>query len=91
MFRFTSKSRRNSYCVTLSSTQNSQNVALLNSESSINPDIKDLADSEDMIIVQDDSFIYDDRFAIPDIKFEKSTISDQIRYIQFKKEILCQK
>lgn len=65
--------------VTLSSTQNSQNVALLNSESSINPDIKNLADSEDMIIVQDDSFIYSDRFAIPDIKFEKSTISDQIK------------
>lgn len=56
--------------------QNSQTIALF--ESSINPDLKKVGESEDIIIVQDDSFIYSDGLFEPGITFEKSSISDQI-------------
>lgn len=55
---------------------NSQTIPLL--ESSINPDLKNTNDGEDIVIVQDDSFIYSDGPYIPDVKFEKSTLSDKI-------------
>jgi len=53
---------------------NSQNIPLL--ESSVNPDIKDI--SQNNPIIQDDSFIYSEGLGIPDAKFEKSSLSDQI-------------
>ncbi|MFA6251239.1 MAG: M23 family metallopeptidase [Candidatus Paceibacterota bacterium] len=56
---------------------NSQNIPLL--ESSINPDLKNTNDPEDIIIVQDDSFIYSNGFlGEENLNFEKSTISDKI-------------
>lgn len=57
---------------------NSQNIPLL--ESSVNPDLKNTNDKEDIVIVQDDSFIYSDGIfgPGPDVSFEKSSISDQI-------------
>lgn len=57
-------------------THNSQNIPLL--ESSIDPDLKNINDTEDMIIVQDDSFIYSNGFFGTDVVFEKSSISEQI-------------
>lgn len=55
---------------------NSQTLPLL--ESSVNPDLKHTNDPEDIVIVQNDSFIYNEGSYVPDVKFEKSTISDQI-------------
>lgn len=56
---------------------NSQTVPLL--ETSINPDLKNIDEQEDAIVVQDDSFIYSDSFlGSDDIKFEKSSLSDKI-------------
>lgn len=57
-------------------TLNSQNIPLL--ESSINPDVKGSMEAEDIIVVQDDSFIYSNGPYTPDVKFEKSSISDKI-------------
>lgn len=57
---------------------NSQVIPLL--ESSINPDLNNMNDQDDTVIVQSDSFISSDGlFVFPDIKFEKSLVSDQIR------------
>jgi murein DD-endopeptidase MepM/ murein hydrolase activator NlpD len=55
---------------------NSQTIPLL--ESSINPDLKNSSDINDMVIVQEDSFIYSDGSFGPDVVFEKSPISDLI-------------
>jgi murein DD-endopeptidase MepM/ murein hydrolase activator NlpD len=55
---------------------NSQTIPLL--ESSINPDLKNTNDANDMVIVQDDSLIYSDGSFGPDVVFEKSPLSDQI-------------
>ena len=60
-------------------TLNSQNIPLLTLEPSINPDLNNTNESEDMIIVQDDSFIYSNGFlSEANISFEKSIISDKI-------------
>ena len=65
--------------VTSSSDDNSQNMDLdINREPSINPDLKSQNGTEDIVLVQDDSFIYSDGLPLPDVKFEKSSISDQI-------------
>jgi len=63
-----------------SSDDNSQNMDLTisSSEPSVNPDLKNADSNSDMVIVQNDSFIYSDGMTLPDVKFEKSTISDQI-------------
>lgn len=64
---------------TSSSDNNSQNMDLdINAEPSINPDLKSQNGTEDIILVQNDSFIYSDGLPLPDVKFEKSSISDQI-------------
>ncbi|MBK5215246.1 MAG: M23 family metallopeptidase [Candidatus Pacebacteria bacterium] len=57
---------------------NSQNIDLFNSESAVNPDRKNSSEASDMLIVQDDSFIYTESLFVPDAKFEKSSISEQI-------------
>jgi len=62
--------------ITNDAVRNSQTIPLL--ESSVNPDLKNTNEPEDIIIVQDDSFIYSDGSYIPDVKFEKSSISDKI-------------
>jgi murein DD-endopeptidase MepM/ murein hydrolase activator NlpD len=56
--------------------QNSQNLPLL--ESLVNPDVKNVDDGENSVIVQDDLFIYNEGSFLPDVPFEKSSISDQI-------------
>ena len=56
-------------------SQNSQNMPLL--ETSVNPDLKNSLETDSGIIVQND-FIYSDGLTIPDVKFEKSTLSDKI-------------
>lgn len=56
--------------------QNSQNLPFL--ESSVNPDIKNINDADETLIVQDDLFIYNEGSFLPDVPFEKSSISDQI-------------
>jgi murein DD-endopeptidase MepM/ murein hydrolase activator NlpD len=56
---------------------NSQTISLL-LESSINPDLKNTKEPEALVIVQDSSFIYSEDSFIPDVPFEKSTISDKI-------------
>ncbi len=59
-------------------TLNSQTMPLL--ESSINPDLNNMNDPDNTVIVQDDSFISNDGLLVsPDVKFEKSSVSDQIR------------
>jgi LysM repeat protein len=62
------------------SNENSQNMDLTinNLEPSIHPDIKNADANSDMLIIHNDSFIYSDGVILPDVKFEKSTISDQI-------------
>lgn len=55
---------------------NSQTIPLL--ESSVNPDLKNTNDPEDIIIVQDDSFIYSNGAFGSDVTFEKSSLSDKI-------------
>lgn len=61
-------------------TSNSQNMNLnITSESSVNPDLKSVNDNKDIVVVAEDSFIYNEGSYIPDVKFEKSPISDQIR------------
>jgi len=55
---------------------NSQTMQLL--ESSVNPDVKSAGEDEDIIIVQDDSFIYNNAPLGTDVKYEKSSISDKI-------------
>lgn len=55
---------------------NSQTIPLL--ESSVNPDIKNISDINDMVIIQDDSLIYNDSSFGSDVVFEKSKLSDQI-------------
>ncbi len=63
-----------------SSDNNSQNVAILSTES-VNPDIKNAEPPKDPIIEQGGSFIYNDGLSETDIsslKLEKSSISDQI-------------
>lgn len=55
---------------------NSQIIPLL--ESSVNPDLKNTNEPEDIIIVQDDSFIYSNGLSGTDINIEKSPLSDQI-------------
>jgi len=57
---------------------NSQNMDLLTIEPSVNPDIKNADTQTDPIITQNESFISSDEIYVPDVKFEKSTISDQI-------------
>lgn len=56
--------------------QNSQTIPLL--ESSVNPDLKNTNEPEDIIIVQDDSFIYSNGAFDPGVKVEKSPLSDKI-------------
>jgi murein DD-endopeptidase MepM/ murein hydrolase activator NlpD len=64
----------------VSPNSNSQNIDLdINIEPSVNPDLKNTKNKEDLIIVQDDSFISNEGSFIPDVKFEKSKLSDQIR------------
>lgn len=55
---------------------NSQTMPLL--ESSVNPDVKSAGEEEDLIIVQDDSFIYNNAPLGTDVKYEKSSVSDKI-------------
>ena len=55
---------------------NSQTVPLL--ETSINPDLKNTNEPKDIVIVQNDSFVYSDGLSVSDIKVEKSPLSDQI-------------
>lgn len=55
---------------------NSQTIPLL--ESSVNPDLNHTNEPEDIIIVYDDSFIATEYPYIPDVKVEKSLLSDQI-------------
>src|ERR1035437_9558148 len=55
---------------------NSQTIPL--PESSINPDLKNTNEPKDIVIVQNDSFIYSDGLSVPDVKFEKSPLSDQL-------------
>ena len=62
---------------------NSQNVPLL--ETSINPDLKNSHKPEEIIIVQDDSFIYNSGLLGTDVKVEKSLVSDQISVYTVKK------
>ena len=64
--------------VTVSSdTHNSQTLPFL--ESSMNPNVKDATNkSDNTVLVQNDSFISNEGVFIPDVKFEKSTVSDQI-------------
>lgn len=54
---------------------NSQTIPLL--ETSLNPDSKSI-EEEDLIIVQDDSFIYNNGLAGMDIPYEKSSVSDKM-------------
>ncbi len=54
---------------------NSQTMPLL--ETFINPDAKNLPE-EEAIIIQDDSFIYNNGLAGMDVSYEKSTISDKM-------------
>ena len=62
---------------TSSDAHNSQTLPFL--ESSMNPDIKNTTDkSNNTVLVQNDSFISNEGAFIPDVKFEKSTVSDQI-------------
>lgn len=59
---------------------NSQNMNLsISSESCANPDLKNANDEGSTVAVAEDSFIYNEGSYIPDVKFEKSSISDQIR------------
>lgn len=61
-------------------TTNSQNMDLsISSESCVNPDLIAVNSSTDLFAVQSDSFIYNEGSYVPDVKFEKSPISDQIR------------
>jgi len=60
------------------SISNSQTIALLESQSSINPDVVDLNNSDDPMMLQEDSFIYYDRLFEPGVIFEKSSQSDKI-------------
>jgi LysM repeat protein len=57
---------------------NSQTIPLL--ESSVNPDLKNTNEPEDIVIVQDDSYIYNEGLYVTEInaKYEKSSISDKI-------------
>jgi len=55
---------------------NSQTMPLL--ESSVNPDLKNTNEPEDIVIVQDDSFIYNEGLFGVEAKYEKSPLSDQI-------------
>lgn len=57
------------------STHNSQNMPLL--DTFINPDAKNITD-EDVVIIQDDSFIYNNGPVGTDVSYEKSTISDKM-------------
>ncbi len=57
---------------------NLQNMDLFNSESSVNPDRKNIDEQKDKVIVQEDSFIYSDGLFGSDVSFEKSPLSDQI-------------
>ena len=56
--------------------RNSQTLALL--EPTGSPDPKNTNVPEDIILVQDDSFIYSEDSFIPDVPFEKSSVSDKI-------------
>jgi murein DD-endopeptidase MepM/ murein hydrolase activator NlpD len=56
---------------------NSQTIHLL--ESSIDPDFKNTNESEDIVIVYNDSFIYNDGFFGEDIEVETSPISNNIK------------
>lgn len=59
---------------------NSQNMNLsISSESCADPDLKNANDEGSIVAVAEDSFIYNEGSYIPDVKFEKSSISDQIR------------
>lgn len=63
---------------------NSQTVPLL--ESSVNPDFKNIDEQEDVVVVQDDSFIYSNSFlGTTDVKYEKSPLSEEI-YVYTVKE-----
>lgn len=59
-----------------SSDLNSQNMPLL--ESSVNPDLKNINELEDTIIVQDDSFIYNNGLLDSGMVLDKSPLSDKI-------------
>ena len=54
---------------------NSQTMPLL--ETSTNPDIRNAVDG-DIIIIQDDSFIYNNGFTGVDVPYEKSPVSDKM-------------
>lgn len=54
---------------------NSQTMPLL--ETSVNPDSKSI-ENEDLVIVQDDSFIYNNGLSGTDIPYEKSSLSDKM-------------
>lgn len=67
---------------------NSQTMPLL--ETSVNPDSKSI-ENEDLIIVQDDSFIYNNGLLGTDIPYEKSSISDKMHvYIVEKGDTLSE-
>lgn len=58
---------------------NSQNVGIISTES-VNPDVKNPNESKDIVIVKNDTLISSDELStITGIKFDKSTISDQIK------------
>ncbi|MFA5773486.1 MAG: M23 family metallopeptidase [Candidatus Paceibacterota bacterium] len=66
---------------------NSQTIPLL--ETSINPDLKNTNKSEDIVIVQNDSFIYNDGLSEIDVSLlnlEKSPLSDQINVYTVKEK-----
>lgn len=66
----------------VSKTHNSQTIPLL--ETSINPDSKN-AEEESLVIVQDDSFIYNHGMSFASESFEKSSISDKMYVYTVKK------
>ncbi len=65
-----------------SSNHNSQTIPLL--ETSTNPDLKNTSE-ENLVIVQDDSFIYNHGLSFMSDSFEKSSISDKMYVYTVKK------
>jgi len=58
--------------------KNSQTIDLVQSEPSINPDLKNSSEPENVLIGQEGSYIEVDGYFIADIPYEKSSVSDQI-------------
>jgi len=62
---------------TPTNTDNSQNVDIISTES-VNPDIKNTPPVADPIIGQSGSFVESNDSIVPGVKFDKSSVSDQI-------------